>query len=49
MVSLMPSTVLAYGYALWYDIEHDYWGQFMSDLLFPPMGIVHGIMLLFAN
>jgi hypothetical protein len=49
MVSLFPSTLMAYGYALWFDIEHDKWGDFVADLLFPPLGILHGLSLLFAN
>ena len=49
LISLIPSALMAYGYALWHDIEHDMWGHLIADLLFPPFGIIRGASLLFIN
>ena len=49
MIALVPSTLMAYGYAIWFDYEHGDWGHLVADLFFPPMGMVHGYALLFSG
>lgn len=49
LFSLLPSALLAYGYAAWIDIEHHDWGRLLADALFPPLGIIHGLILLLMN
>ena len=49
VISLIPSGLMAYGYAIWFDIDRGDWGHFMADLIFPPLGIIHGLVLLFAD
>ena len=35
-----------YLYALWIDCKHDHFAMFAADLLVPPIGMIHGLILL---
>ena len=43
---LMP--LVAYPYALYVHASHGEFGHFVMDALLPPVGIIHGIILLFG-
>lgn len=45
----IPSAVMADLYALWFDYSHATWGDFIIEFVFPPLGVVHGLILLFGN
>ena len=47
--AFIPSAVMADFYALWFDYSHAQWGDFVNEFVFPPLGIVHGLVLLFGN
>ena len=49
LLSLLISPLFAYLYALWFDIQHNNMTRFAADALIAPVGIVHGIILLFSN
>ena len=49
IVALIPSTVLAYGYAIWFNYEHGDWAYLVADIIFPPMGVINGYILLFSS
>ena len=49
LLAIIPSMVMAYGYAIWFDINHHYWGLLTADLFFPPLGILHGLKLLLTS
>ena len=49
IVAFIPSAVLADAYALWFDCSHTTWSDFVIELLFPPLGVFHGLVLLFGN
>jgi hypothetical protein len=46
---LLVSPLVAWLYALWVDILHNHWERFVADAVFVPLGIIHGIILLFSN
>jgi len=47
--AFMPSAVMADFYALWFDYSHASWGDFVTEFVFPPLGVVHGLVLLLGN
>ena len=49
IVALIPSSLLAYGYAIWRDYERGDWGWLITDICFPPIGLMRGLALLFMN
>jgi hypothetical protein len=47
VIPLLVSPFAFYLYALYFDIQHHHLGRFVADALFMPLGLVHGIFLLF--
>jgi hypothetical protein len=51
-IALMPLLLLpliAWLYAMRFDVLHASWGRFVVDAVLAPIGIIHGIILLFSN
>lgn len=48
LAPLLATPLVAYVYALWVDAADHELGQLALDALLPPLGMIHGIMLLFA-
>ncbi len=47
--AFIPSAVMAYLYALWFDYSHSIWGDLVTEFAFPPFGVAHGLVLLFGS
>jgi len=50
-VAMLPALIAplaAYLYAMSYDLNQERVGQFIADLLIPPLGIIRGVILFFA-
>jgi hypothetical protein len=48
LAPFLVTPLVAYVYALWVDATDHELGQLALDALLPPLGMIHGIMLLFA-
>lgn len=47
--AIIISPLAVWVYALRIDVLHQNWGQFAADALIAPLGIIHGILLLFLD
>ena len=47
VIPLLASPFGFYVYALYVDVQHDHLGRFVVDALLMPLGLIHGIFLLF--
>ena len=48
LLPLLLTPLVAYLYALWVDAFDHEFGQLALDALLPPVGMIHGIILLFG-
>lgn len=48
LLPILLTPLVAYLYALWIDASNHELGQLALDALLPPLGMIHGIILLFG-
>ena len=51
-IGLLPflyTPLVGYIYALWFHVSKGEYGQLTLDALLPPVGMIHGIILLFGS
>ena len=49
LLPLLLSPLVTYLFALWFDMHHHNFGRLAADALFAPLGIIHGLILLFFS
>ena len=49
LLPILASPLVAYVFSMVYDLKQNNLGIFAEDLLIPPLGIIHGFIILFSD